>query len=143
MSRRNSNKILLPWATATADSKSKRFTQVCHSLRVNEKFQKLKYSTRYIYECMLDESKGKREFEFPRHVAKQYGLNGTILNSAIKELEAAGFITIESGQNTRTANKYRFSLEWKTSPQELKVKSAKRKETDESTSTDLSQDKDD
>lgn len=62
---------------------------------------------------MMDEAKGNREFEFPRHVAKQYGLNGTILNHAVKELEAAGFITTDSGRTTRTANKYSFSMKWK------------------------------
>lgn len=66
---------------------------------------------------MLLESMGKPEFEFPRNIAKKYGIAGRTLVDNVKRLMESGFIkVIASGKSTREPSRYSFSSAWKELP---------------------------
>jgi hypothetical protein len=65
------------------------------------------------YLCMTLQSAGKREFQFPNATARKYGISDKSFRRYVRELEAGGFLTINSGKITREPNIYSFSLEWK------------------------------
>lgn len=154
------NKPLPEYAAGTDNAKTKNgrdepFAQIGLLLWKHPKYLALHPRTQQLYDRMIGEKKNRArdtEFTFTRSTAAQYGFSNSTFRSAVAELIEKGFIEIaSSGQNTRTANRYKFSLAWKAHPQDkstLTIKSAKRKETDErtqneSTITDTSQDKDD
>ena len=114
MAKKSAKKpILKPWASGRLDNEDKRFIQVGNSFLLSPKVQALKDSTRVLYDCMLDESGGQKEFTFPRTAAKKYGIAKNTLYRGIKELEENGFIKVRSGKHMQTESIIEFSLEWK------------------------------
>jgi len=117
MSRYKSSKPgLLPWLSAKADGKEKRFIQIGNTLLLSKEFQTLGTGTQYLYFCMAMESGGKRQFIFPQSAAKKYGITPSSLRRHVKELEEGGFLVVHSMQNLRIPNEYEFSLCWKELP---------------------------
>ena len=107
---------LVPWLSAKADGREKRFIQVGNTLLLSQKFQSLGAGARQLYFCMAMESGGRRQFIFPQSAAKKYGITPSSLRRHVKELEDAGFLIVHSLQNLRLPNEYEFSLRWKESP---------------------------
>lgn len=92
------------------------FVQIGISLLQSEKLNTLPAGVRWVYLCMCEESKGKKDFQFPLAVAKRYGIKSTTLRSSVRQLRETGFIKYNSGQVTRTPNEYSFSKDWKKPP---------------------------
>ena len=113
MSRRRKKNYIPPWLSARLDDFEKRFIQVGDTLLFNRTFQSLKANTKHLYFCMAMESAGHREFKFTLHTAKKYGFSPSTFRRCVKELVDNRFIEYQSGANTRTANRYRFTFEWK------------------------------
>ena len=114
MSRRKSGGTMLPWMSAKADGREKRFLQVGNSLLLSKKFQSLGTGARLLYLCMAMESGGRRTFLLPRTAAKKYGVPSTSLRRYIKQLADGGFIKVTSNKNLRKPNVYEFSSAWRT-----------------------------
>ena len=114
MSRRKSGGTMLPWMSAKADGREKRFLQVGNSLLLSKKFQSLGAGARLLYLCMAMESGGRRTFLLPRTAAKKYGVPSTSLRRYIKQLADGGFIKVSSNKNLRKPNVYEFSSAWRT-----------------------------
>lgn len=114
MSRRKSGGTMLPWMSAKADGREKRFLQVGNSLLLSKKFQSLGTGARLLYLCMAMESGGRRTFLLPRTAAKKYGVPSTSLRRYIKQLADGGFIKVSSNKNLRKPNVYEFSSAWRT-----------------------------
>lgn len=146
------------WNKGTTNGKTKSgkdepFAMVYASLWKHPNYQKLHPRTQQLYDRMILECGGHRNFEFTRCTAKQYGFkSNSVLRKAIAELVDAGFIeVVSSGQNTRTASEYQFSMKWKSSPLDkcsLSLTAEDRKRIygqtkDESTNTELSESKTD
>lgn len=105
---------IVPWLSANKDGKEGRFIQVGYSLLSDKRFNKLSPGARCLYFCMAIESGGNKEFTFPRSVAsKKYGIAKTTFDRQKNELAKKGFISFQSGKNTREKNKYSFCYEWK------------------------------
>lgn len=102
-----------PWLSANSDCKEAIFTLVGNSLLLSEAFQRLTPGAQITYISMSVVSAGKREFQFPNSTARKYGISDKSFRRYVRELEAAGFLTINSGKITREPNIYSFSLEWK------------------------------
>lgn len=115
MARRQTGGTLLPWLSAKADGKEKRFIMVGNTILLDKRFQDLSAGARQLYLCLCMESGGKREVEFPHGAAKKYGFAKTSFDRYIRELETKGFVEkIESGELYQfSPNAYRFSLAWK------------------------------
>lgn len=111
------NHTLSPWLSARPDSKEKRFIQIGDSLMFSEQFQKLSYGAKMLYFAMAMEAAGKIEFQFPQTVATKHGFPQKSFRRYVSELKDGGFITVNSGWNTREANIYKFALSWKAPPQ--------------------------
>lgn len=105
---------MLPWMSAKADGREKRFLQVGNSLLLSKKFQSLGTGARLLYLCMAMESGGRRTFLLPRTAAKKYGVPSTSLRRYIKQLADGGFIKVSSNKNLRKPNVYEFSSAWRT-----------------------------
>lgn len=114
MSRRKSGGTMLPWMSAKADGREKRFLQVGNSLLLSKKFQSLGTGARLLYLCMAMESGGRRTFLLPRTAAKKYGVPSTSLRRYIRQLADGGFIKVTSYKNLRKPNVYEFSSAWRT-----------------------------
>ena len=114
MSRRKSGGTMLPWMSAKADGREKRFLQVGNSLLLSKKFQSLGTGARLLYLCMAMESGGRRTFLLPRMAAKKYGVPSTSLRRYISQLADGGFIKVSSNKNLRKPNVYAFSSAWRT-----------------------------
>lgn len=114
MSRRKSGGTMLPWMSAKADGREKRFLQVGNSLLLSKKFQSLGTGARLLYLCMAMESGGRHTFLLPRTAAKKYGVPSTSLRRYIKQLADGGFIKVTSCKNLRKPNVYEFSSAWRT-----------------------------
>ena len=113
MSRKKKYKIPIwkhsPLKNTSTDLK---FIQVYHDLLLSEDFLSLKFSSKVIYFYMYDYSLGERDFIFPYSIYSKITTKETF-QKAINELTQKGFIEIiETGKNTRTPNKYRFSSKW-------------------------------
>lgn len=116
MSRRKVEPLPL-WLTKTPDGRES-FTRVGRSLLQSAEFQALSAGARLLYVCMTVESKGKREFTFPLSAAKAYGIAEKSLRRWAAELEASGFITVNSGACVRAPNIYTFSFSWRAGNEE-------------------------
>ena len=104
---------ILPWLSARADCKEGRFIQIGNSLLLSDSFAELSAGARMLYFCMSLECGGKRVFTFPLTAAKKYGFAPATFRRHITELEAAKFISVNSGKCVRQANVYEFSFGWK------------------------------
>lgn len=109
-------KALVPWLSALSDGKDGRFIQIGNSLLLSKTFQELSSGAQHLYFCMAMESGGHWDFKFPLKAAKKYGIASTSLRRYIAELEAGGYIAVQSNKNLRIANDYRFSVAWKRRP---------------------------
>lgn len=107
------NCTVLPWASAKADNKEKRFLQLGNSLLFNEQFHHLSAGAKHLYICMMMESGGHRDFLFPQSAAKKYGIAPASFWRYVAELADAKFIRVQSMKNLRQKNEYAFSSEWK------------------------------
>ena len=64
--------------------------------------------------CMIMESGGHKQFEFPEGEIKKYGFAPRSARRYIEELIEKRFIScIVSGRNTRSNSAYEFCLDWK------------------------------
>ncbi len=107
------NCSILPWLSARADGKEKRFIQIGNSLLLSDTMKGLKQGARYLYLCMAMEAGGKRVFTFPANSAKKYGIPQNSFARYKGELISSGLIRVkESGKNTREKNIYEFSIGW-------------------------------
>lgn len=139
------------WDKATKDGKTKSgkdepFAQIYASLWRHPRYLALHPRTQQLYDRMILECNGHREFQFTRSTAAKYGFrSSSVLRKAIAELVDAGFIEItSSGQNTRTATDYQFSMEWKTQPLDvcsLSIDAAKRQAWTDGQPKDVSESK--
>lgn len=108
---------ILPWLSARADGKEKRFLQIGNSLLLSDKMKDLGQGARYLYICMAMEAGGKREFTFPAQSAKKYGIHPNSFDRYKAELINAGLIRLkESGRLTREKNIYEFRTDWQARP---------------------------
>lgn len=114
MSRRKSGGTMLPWMSAKADGREKRFLQVGNSLLLSKRFQALGTGARLLYLCMAMESGGRRTVLLPQTAAKKYGVPSTSLRRYISQLADGGFIKVSSNKNLRKPNVYAFSSAWRT-----------------------------
>lgn len=76
-------------------------------------FQALSAGARFLYVCMSVESRGRWEFTFPLSAAKAYGIAEKSFRRWVDELEASGFVTVNSGACVRAPNIYAFSFTWR------------------------------
>ena len=113
MSRGKKGDTIKPWLSAKPDCKEGRFVQVGNSFMLSKAVQSLSAGAFRTYLCMAIESGGRREFQFPLHVAKKYGISSSSLRRHVEELEENGFIQASRNANLRKPNDYLFSLEWK------------------------------
>jgi hypothetical protein len=116
MSKYKTSPTIVPWLSARADSRERRFIQVGNSLLFVPRFQRLAPGAKYLYFCMAMESGGRRNFIFPQAAALKYGLPPSSLRRYIRELEASGFLKVYSMKNLRKPNLYEFDLTWKLPP---------------------------
>lgn len=112
------SKFLPPvWTTANQSADKEIWTPVCISLlewHLDGRRPALSYGERLLYICMVEEAKGKKTFEFPRHVAQKYGFPWSTACPAIQKLIATGFIRkVEQGGGSWGKSLYEFSNEWK------------------------------
>lgn len=112
MSKRKYPVAVLPWMTARADCKERRFLQVGNTLLLSKKFQALRPGARMLYLSMAMESGGRRGFQFPLSAARKYGLPSTSLRRYVRELTEEGFLTVQSNRNLRAPNLYAFTSHW-------------------------------
>lgn len=106
------------WCTCADNCEENLFAQIGVSLLQHPSFLGLQASAQHTYICMVIEAKGKPEFEFPRNIAKKYGIAGRTLVDNVKRLRELGFIeVIASGKSTREPSQYRFSIAWKSVPE--------------------------
>lgn len=89
------------------------FVQIYADLMQAQAFNSLSAGARWCYLSMTIEAKGKREFEFTRKTAEQYGIAKRTLVRYVQELAESGFLNCKSGRSTRTASEYEFSMDWK------------------------------
>ncbi len=115
MAKRTKTGKLCPWLSARADDTEKRFIQVGDSLLFDAAFQGMSTGARYLYLCFAMAAAGHRTFTFTGGKAKQYGYSSTSFWRYVAELQKAGFIAKQSGQNVRAANIYTFAFDWKKS----------------------------
>lgn len=104
------------WTTANHTAEGEIWTPVCISLLEwpADKRPSLSYGERLLYLCMVEEAKGQKSFEFPRHVAAKYGFPWSTAHPAIKSLVEAGLIRkTEQGGGAWGKNSYEFSNDWK------------------------------
>lgn len=113
MSRRRKAPAISPWLSARADNVEKRFIQVGDTLLMDKTFQSLSPGAKTLYCCMAMESRGRREFLFPRACALKYGFAEKSFRRYITELEEHGFLIRHSMKNLRRPNEYSFSFVWK------------------------------
>lgn len=113
MPKRKSHTTLLPWMSAKPDGKERRFLQVGNSLLLSKRFQALGTGPRMLYLCMAMESGGRRAFRLPRQAAGKYGIPSSSLRRYVRQLAAAGFLTVRSNRNLRIPNDYAFCTDWR------------------------------
>ena len=107
-------KEMRPWVSANQNCIEKCFAMMGQSLFLSPRFQKLSYSARSLYACLVLECRGYRDFKFPQAKMIQYGFPPRTARRAIAELIKAGFIEKTlSGKNLRKPNHYSFSLRWR------------------------------
>lgn len=116
LSKRKRGPTIVPYLSAKADNREKRFIQVGNSLLLSRRFHALSTGSRFLYFCMAMESGGRSGFVFPQREAKKYGIAPSSLRKHINELEAARFIRVYSGKPTREPNRYEFCVDWKLPP---------------------------
>lgn len=107
-----------PWLSERLDHKEGRYIQVGNSLMLSKRFQVLKPNTRFLYLCMALESGGKPNVQFSHGAAQKYGIPSTSFERAAKELQEAGFISLEIDEERSQfkTNIYRFINDWKLKP---------------------------
>lgn len=112
--RRAGSDQLSPWLTANENCKEKRFIMVGNSLLLCPRYHALHDGAKHLYQCMADESGGKRQFTFPASAAKKYGIPRNSFERYKQELIENGFVRVlYSGRLTREKSAYEFSFEWK------------------------------
>ena len=102
-----------PWLSARGDCAEGRFIQVGNSFLLSPAVQELPASATVVYFAMALEAAGRREFVFPAGAMKKFGIPPQTGRRAIKTLRERGFIDVRSGKNTREANVYAFTFDWK------------------------------
>ena len=108
------NCAILPWLSANADCKEKKFLQIGCSIFGTDAFKELSSGAKWTYLCMSLEASGRRQFEFPAKTAKGYGIPVSSVRRYIDELIEMRFIACRSsGRFTRESNLYEFRFEWK------------------------------
>lgn len=117
--RKHAENCAVPaWASARIDSREKRFVMLGNSLFFDCAFQSLSAGAKHLYFAMCLECAGRRSFIFPHGAAKKYGIAPRSFDRYSKELVKAGFLSLSSGQNTRTPNIFCFEFGWKQKPRE-------------------------
>lgn len=112
--RKHAENCAVPaWASGRIDSREKRFVMLGNSLFFDSSFQTLSAGAKHLYISMCLECGGRRVFTFPHGAAKKYGIPARSFDRYTAELLAAGFISMTSGKNTRTANVFSFEFGWK------------------------------
>lgn len=102
-----------PWETMQPTGKEKRYIRMGNSQMLHPAILGLSHSAFRIYTYMKLESKGEKEFEFPRCKWKAY-ISNCGFQKAKKELCETGLIeVVESNANLRIPNVYAFSTSWK------------------------------
>lgn len=104
------------WASARIDNREKRFIQVGNSLFFDRTFQELSPGAKVTYLAMMMECAGRREFQFPHAAARKYNIPPRSFDRYMRELVMSGFISCQSGANTREPNVYAFQFGWKQTP---------------------------
>ena len=108
------NCTILPWVSAKADNKEKKFLQIGVTLFENEAFQSLTPPQKIVYLAMCLDAGGSREFTFSKERFSHFGIPPSTARDAIEVLIQKGFITREfSGKLAHTKSLFRFSLDWK------------------------------
>lgn len=113
------NKRIKPikcWLSANDghESRTGGFVQVGMSLLQDEIFCSLSEGAQILYIRLGAIAKGKNFFECPQGLAKSWKISPSSFWRRMHELEAAGFITLDSsGKTTRTNNQYSFTQKWK------------------------------
>lgn len=113
MGRRRSNAVIVPWLSARADNREKRFIQVGDTLLHSPSFKGLHAGAQHLYFCMAMESAGRRYFQFPTAAASKYGISSSSFWNYVQELTDKGFILCRSNKNLRKPNDYSFTEAWK------------------------------
>lgn len=106
---------ILPWLSAKADCKEKRFLQLGNSFLFSESVKGLSTGARWVYICMSMEAAGKRDFTFTHTAARKYGVPSSSYDRYLVELKNGGFIEKVDGEDLAqyAPGRYRFTLGWK------------------------------
>ena len=101
------------WMSAKEDLRELRFIQLGNSLMLHPTTMDLNHTSYRVLTYMFLESKGKREFTFPKSKWRRF-ISPDGFQKAKKQLIKLGFIEeIENNAHRKKANVYRFKSEWK------------------------------
>lgn len=102
------------WTTPQTDArKVMSWTAIDSELLSHPAVVALERTAFLVYIMLILEAHGKREFSCPYATADKCGIGASSYDSALKELQEAGFIKVASGAATRQANAITFLNDWK------------------------------